>query len=94
MSAMRTVRIWIFTHDPAEGCFTASRKLRARTPAGATLFARAALASHEVVTTRGCYHRDVGRGAYAALLRGARKATIIEAPVRIVPSVGELGVTP
>lgn len=55
------------------------------------------------VTTNDCYHRDVGRapsvrletdiGRAADNLRGSF-VRYIEAPVRIVPSVGELGWSP
>lgn len=49
---------------------------------------------YRVITTRGCYHRDVARANYGEV-RNAKRPELcgetINAPVEIVPSVGELG---
>ncbi len=51
------------------------------------------LMAHPVETTRGCYHRDVARGPHGEV-RNAKRPDLcgesIDAPVLIVPSVGEL----
>jgi hypothetical protein len=81
------------------------------TPRAAELWARSVL--EPVVTTRDCYHRDVGRtdsvdvapvirfqcqSVYALRAqmgyRQCGRKWTIEADVRIVPSVGELGIVP
>ena len=52
------------------------------------------LDAHPVVTTRGCYHRDVARGAWGEV-RNAKRPELcgetMDPSVAIVPSVGELG---
>lgn len=85
--------ITLFTYEWPH-TFNATRTIRRRTQFGALFAAKRALVPHEVETTRGCYHRDVPRRAYCVIRRGARKAEIVNAAVRIVKSVGELGVTP
>jgi hypothetical protein len=61
----------------------------------AELCAEALLAPHRVHTTRDCYHRDVGRAAYVTVTdRDGIIRHMADAPVTIVPSVGELGYTP
>lgn len=83
-----TLFLWRFPHfEPA--CAVRRRTLHAAERAAEKLLAR-----HEVETTRGCYHRDVARGAFADIEARGVLVQRVTAPVRIAPSVGELGVTP
>ena len=83
-----TLFLWRFPH------FEPVCAVRRRTLHAAERAAKKLLARHEIETTRGCYHRDVARGAVCDVRLGPDDVIEIGAPVRIVPSVGELGVTP
>ena len=89
----RRIEVQLYRRVFGEG-YHAARTYRARTPGGAILAAKVLLAREPVLTTRARYHEDVDRGPFAKVIRGARKATTIEAPVFVVPSVGEQGWTP
>ena len=89
----RRIEVQLYRRVFGEG-YHAARTYRARTPGGALLAAKVLLARDPVITTRARYHEDVNRGPFARVVRGARKAATIEAPVFVVPSVGEQGWTP
>ena len=89
----RRIEVQLYGRVYGEG-FKVARTVRARTPGGALLAARVLLAREPVITTRARYHEDVSRGPFARVVRGARKAVEIEAPVVVEKSVGELGWTP
>ena len=89
----RRIEVQLYRRVYGEG-YHAARTYRARTPGGALLAARVLLSREPVITTRARYHEDVGRGPFARVVRGARKAVEIEAPVVVEKSVGELGWTP
>mgnify|MGYP001260895186 CR=1 FL=1 len=83
-----TLFLWRFPHfEPV--CTVRRRTLHAAERAAEKLLAR-----HEVETTWGCYWRDVKRAPFALINDKRGLVDQIDAPVRIVPSVGELGVTP
>ena len=89
----RRIEVQLYRRVFGEG-YHAARTYRARTPGGALLAARVLLAREPVITTRARYHEDTARGPFAQVTRGPRKATTIDAPVFVVPSVGEQGWTP
>lgn len=89
----RRIEVQLYRRVYGEG-YHAARTYRARTPGGALLAAKVLLAREPVITTRARQNEDVNRGPFARVIRGARKADTIEAPVFVVPSVGEQGWTP
>ena len=89
----RRIEVQLYRRVYGEG-FKVARTVRARTPGGALLAARVLLVREPVITTRACYHEDTARGPFAQVTRGPRKATTIDAPVFVVPSVGGQGWTP
>ena len=74
--------------------FDAVRTVRHRSRLAARVTAKRLLTPHVVRTTNDCYHRDVSRGAFAEVTRGALRAETVSAEIRVERSVGELGVTP
>ena len=93
MKRAARIEVQLYRRVFGEG-YHAARTYRARTPGGALLAARVLLAREPVITTRARYHEDTARGPFAQVTRGPRKATTIDAPVFVVPSVGEQGWTP
>lgn len=89
----RGLEVQLYRRVYGEG-YHAARTYRARTPGGALLAAKVLLAREPVITTRARYHEDTARGPFAQVTRGPRKATTIDAPVFVVPSVGGQGWTP
>jgi len=89
----RRIEVQLYRRVYGEG-YQVARTVRARTPGGAMLATKMLLAREPVITTRARYHEDVTRGPFAQVTRGPRKPTTIEAPVFVVPSVGEQGWTP
>ena len=89
----RRIEVQLYRRVYGEG-FKVARTVRARTPGGALLAAKVLLSREPVITTRARRNEDVSRGPFAKVVRGARKAVEIEAPVVVEKSVGELGWTP
>lgn len=93
MKRAARIEVQLYRRVYGEG-FQVARTVRARTPGGALLAAKVLLAREPVITTRARQNEDTSRGPFAMVARGPRKPTTIDAPVFVVPSVGELGWTP
>ena len=89
----KNITVTLFTYSWPNS-FEAKRTVQCRTRFGAMMTAKAILRPHEVETTKYCRARDTAKGAYCVVQSGGRKCTFVDAPVRIVPSVSELGWTP
>jgi hypothetical protein len=88
-------RATIYARSQYNPCFEAGESRIFGTQRAAELWAASVLPT--TVTTCDCYHRDVARAPSVRLARlgenGESKILVryIEAPVHVVPSVGELG---
>jgi hypothetical protein len=85
--------VTLFTPDPHAPAWNAAQSDATRTLSGAERVADTMLEPHARAETS--YSARANRGAYVNIETAAgRVVRTIEAPVRIVPSVGDLGWTP
>lgn len=86
----------LFESDPYERGHRGTETRKVGSLRAAELLSESLLRSRPVVTTDGCYHRDVARGAWCGTFAPGKHRPVqtIDAPVHIVPSVGDLGWSP
>jgi hypothetical protein len=93
-----TYEVLLFVWDGSERCHSVTDRRIVGGKRAGELCARHLLRSHTVVTTNGCYHRDTRHAAFVLVSEPGKPLTkpvaSYDAPVDIVPSVGELGWTP
>ena len=91
MSKRRPVLVTLCTYRYGEG-FEVARVLRRRSRLFALVTAKRLLPVVETTRYPDVYHRAVQRAPYCKVARGARRPEQVDPEVRIVKSVGEVGV--
>ena len=91
MSKRRPVLVTLCTYRYGEG-FEVARVLRRRSRLFALVTAKRLLPVVETTRYPDVYHRAVQRAPFCDLVYSARRPERVESEVRIVPSVGEVGV--